>query len=77
MLNKNVCRQALQDPLVSQALLGSQALRWVPLQALRYETHKRVIRNVSELNHDVFESLFLLLGIEDFKSGRGLGIFEL
>jgi len=67
MLNEDVCREALKNPLVSETLLRGEPLGGVPFEALGDETHKGVVRDISQLDHDIFEPLLLLLGREDLK----------
>ena len=67
MLNEDVCGEALKNPLVSETLLRGQSLGGIPFEALRDETHKGVVRDISQLDHDIFEPLLLLLRCQDLK----------
>ena len=77
MLNEHIRRETLEDPFVFESLLGGQAFSRVPLQALRYEVHKRVIRDISQLYHDVLESLFLLTLCKNLEGRWNCIIFKL
>lgn len=61
MLDQHILRETLKDPLVTETLLGGKPLRRVPFETTSDEIYKRIIRCVSELDHNVFQSLFLLL----------------
>jgi len=67
MLNKDVRGEALKNPLVPETLLRGEPLGGVPLEALRDETHKGVVRDVSQLHHDILQPLLLLLRREHLK----------
>ena len=67
MLNEDVRREALKNPLVPETLLRGEPLGGVPFEALRDETHKGVVRDISQLDHDILQPLLLLLRREDLK----------
>lgn len=54
MLNEHIRRQTLKDPFMTEALVRRQPLCGVPLETLRNEVDKGVIRDVSQLHHYVF-----------------------
>jgi hypothetical protein len=62
MLNEYIGGESLEDPLVAESLLGRESPRGVPLEALSDETHEGVVGDISQLNHDILQSLFFLLG---------------
>ena len=61
MLNEDIGGETLEDPLVAESLLGCEPLGGVPLEALGDEAHKRVVRHIPQLHHDVLQPLLLLL----------------
>lgn len=74
---QDVWWQALDDPLVLQAFLGRESLLRVPLKAAADEVDEGRIRQVTQLVHNVAETLLLLLLREHLERRRHRIVLEL
>ena len=77
VVQDDVRRQALDDPLVLQAFVRRQPLLWVPLETATDEIDERLIGHVSELVHDVAQPLLLLIVREHLEWSRHRVVLEL
>ena len=77
MLKEDIGREPFEDPLMPETLFRSQAFLGVPFKTHRYEAHKGIVGNVSQFDHNVLQSFFLLLLSEDLKRRRNSRILEL
>jgi len=60
VLVENTRGQPLKNPLVPQALIRAQALKWVPLEAATDKVDKLWVGRLPQLLHDILEAVLLL-----------------
>ena len=61
IMEDDIRRQSLDDPLVLQAIIRCHSLLRIPFQALADEVDEGWVWHFTKFVHDVSESLFLLL----------------
>ncbi len=77
MLHEHIRREPLEYPFMSESHLGGQSLGRIPFQTLADKVDKRVVRDISQLDHYVLETFLLLLLGQHLGGSRDCVIFEL
>ena len=67
MLVQHAWWEAFEDPLVAKAFIRRHALQWIPFQTSAYQINELWVRQLSQLLHDVFDPVILLLVSDDLK----------
>ena len=61
IMQNNIWWQSLDYPFMLESFVGGEALFGIPFEAAANKINKRRIRHLSQLIHDVAESLLLLI----------------